>query len=639
MHDYDTLNDDSTIRTAEDAFMVLFGRILDLRTRYSGVLWTGEQVNTVEGDDLNWGRRVPFYKQVTHDEMQTIETLQVRCSPRGRMRLGLSPGEMRCIHIRVSIPGNPKCTISVIRLWSIMGHGMKAAASAESTTNASGQSAGARYSHLPLSLFLIHAKPRAEQNEFTYTAWPPRDREGYQVVMSSSVTRSPTAQELTKLSKAKNQKQNVQFMQPQVVPSSSAKFLNMLVSGQVLKSGNERSRSAIEHVSNEEYIRDLDDMVAQLSSNNSSTEAGDIMHSTRRMMQHASFLGVLDLLAESQEGGIGHNALPIDITNPLRIPLLIAACVRLALHPTKYNLRHFSADDAACLREFEAIVEAGWPKCDHDSDNPALFAIDSVFWVAYNDTHTRCAQSVDGGRNWAKCMDEMQLMHRLGVALVRDVFDYYVPTEFANYSPFGLADAVHDSIAAARSACAWNVKDGPFLDSDPQAKSNFDPRNPRPHRLSALLRLLNEVDNVLRTGRADGQSTTPSACIAVDEASSQDEERPSQSDLMQTRLNNHAMTIAAVTLSCAMKMGLYSLREFNVSVFALCKQGSIGRCADCDLTISVVEGVAFGTQHNRCSGCLTRRCFGCAAKVMKSEKFPRGCMRCMPAPAAPTPGS
>jgi len=584
--EYDTLDEYPAVRSPEQLYCALFGPIYMPKQKFCGVMIIGDAAKEEAGF---WGRAVVFHEGI--GLRGGNELLQVRCAPKGSFGQPLQPGELRSIVFRITHLARSTAHVTAIRLWACVGHAQRvveACTAANGDTVRPTKSIGARLSHLPIALFHAQSRPRAPRAG-AEQHFPLFDRQGFHLLLASSVTRESRCG-------------------TQVGASTSDAVLYSALSGVQFTEARDRPRAAIEILNASAYDARATAVSIALTAGCGAEEAQDVTFATRRLMQHASLVGAVDWLSEANHpDGICYGGIPTDFQHPLCLPLVIAVCVRLACCPRRYSMTHLFNEDAACVNEFATLLEQSWPPISSNAERKESedYAIDCIMKVAYDNASQQCSGRAAAGRDlWCRVLENMQLMFRIGTAVVRDVWDVGDEADFANFSPFGLADTVHDGVAAARSAAAWRFS---YTSADQVAKHNFGARHSRTERLSTLVQLLHHVDRVLRTGNARGETPARESAPA---------DPLDLGELMEAQMHEQSVAQASACTAACFLFGMREIANFDFSTHVV-SLFAAHACVDCSNPVTLIEGLAFHTRLNFCPSCYKRRCFCCSDRMAR----------------------
>ena len=380
-----------------------------------------------------------------------------------------------------------------------------------------------------------------------------------------------------------------------------------------------------------------------------------------------TYTNVLDMLADS----FYYGALPDDMRSPDKVLLVMAAAVRVAGYPDRYNIAPGTLNDIFSTHEFNVLIEAVQPSLASFSvQTPCkgkIMAIDVLVYHTRELVNRHLAELAPGSAKREqlekRIEDNLAVLYRIGVGLCIDVCGPPPPEDDAAMrTRYGSATRCVDPVCRERDRATWAADRsmGRLRRVQPSVRATS-----RNARQLALLRVVAEVERALMTTvvaaaaqpRPQPQpesppespppppttATTASAASAAATAGPPSSSKkakgkarraakaagkagkagkadkpanaPRPATGLEASLDEAALKSKATYLAEALELGLCagSTHLFKQQAF-LVHAGAVQRCATCIRTVHVIEAVALGGRFKQCTTCGQPRCSVCVQR-------------------------
>jgi hypothetical protein len=610
---YDTLDDfpDACMCSVEELDKQLLQPLCS--SGCVGVVISGQAALTDPSDGY-WGRVF---------RMETGEYIQVRVCPRGVAGVPPKDAESRMIGIRRTAPG----LVPVVSFAVAFLPQTTIATDGRALPLSSARTIGCRGIQLLLpSLFNMH-DPHRDKSK----AHADIDLDGFHSVRPSTLT----------VTNAVSRGRKHGEVTISVCPGDSYVVLAGHMAGVNIPDPLTRPSMG---VTDSAHQRRMHAKIKKLTQGLGETKAGIMLSSSLTIMELLGAEGVIGMMCNAFLDGV----LPDMMHSPIGTPLIIVMAVQIACFPERYKLPSSTDSDRYACKEVRALFETRWNKVMTNG----FRAIDCAISSGYDNAKARVKQekTMDGMGGYLE--DTMAFWQRVGqrvaCKLMSEPSEEGCPSD-VDYlqTRFGRAELVDDPVSAAKYA---------FLAKRELAQPPAEvPINrlylaPKADLRSTLFRAHDSVETWLRSGKY-GHITLSKPnvnvaskvkcdkcnkgvaceCIPTEESSSSSDD---EDDLLDNKLNQEAMESGASAISAAMIHGAFVVHQFGIKTY-LVGDGCNNKCADCDKSVGVLQGVLLCSRAGECALCNRRRCYACATEALKRMNPSEHCARCAPGAYGP----
>ena len=262
----------------------------------------------------------------------------------------------------------------------------------------------------------------------------------------------------------------------------------------------DRQRSCVEEAELQKFDSYTNNMATQLIKGCGAPRALSAAAASLQICDLLSIDGILCLMSDES-----HSVFADHFHAPSGLPLLIAAAVRVASYPDRFDLPRGTARDEFANRDLCSLFESGWSPFDYGR---GVYAIDVVLATALTEAKN-CKKAgkdgKDGGAPRAErshdvkkanglIRDNLMYMQRVGQRAISGIFGA-TTAELPTNSRFGRSPRTCDRVEEARRRKLHEI-----LGSKVEEPHSVLPGVSLLQKRVALLNVMNSVENWLRTG-------------------------------------------------------------------------------------------------------------------------------------------
>lgn len=328
-------------------------------------------------------------------------------------------------------------------------------------------------------------------------------------------------------------------------------------------------------------------------------------------------------------------AMPSSIRSPKELAMVFAMAVRIAMVPANYELSAGSATDQQAAAELRTIFEGALEPCRVMKGR--LWCID----VAINMARARIKKCKSAQHANAASMamiqaDELIYWQRAGQHAITSIFGQDNPVNESVVGPFGVAAwRFHDPLLAAKNRWVRATADKSMrteLEWPPMEFATLAKRR------KALVKLMLDCEDFLRSGTFDGEQLVPSNADTTLDAetlrSHAEVNNMISPQFMHEFLETRGVVRRKVTkslyfsycisaISCAADTMATALQSGPVVHFRdrvgayLVSDSQTAPCPDCSVPVGVLQGILLNHSHAECAETGAKRCLRCAGERAK----------------------
>lgn len=659
--DYDTLDDlpKQVLISAESLSMIVFHP------------WYTSMVGVVIRGAISMQFSAGGYWGMSVLRLSTNEGLQMRIHPKGVIG-NPSPNCVVVISTRIF---NAKGEASVATAF-LFPMPRNTVAPDLNGDKQSERSMGCGCCHLLLpSLFNQHDAAASEKNPMGMRRWIVMDNNSYHAIRPSTFT--VVRYECDKWEKADSPNDAGMCSKTSYTPGMSQYVIAGALVGADVEETTRRSHETVKYTDWHAQNSNAIDTIRQRVGMEESTDA---LNCAVLLLDLLSADGILGMLSDAHCDG----ALPDAMHAPHGIPLLIAASMRIAQNPILFkDLSAGSEADMAAANQLKAAFESQWqPIIDNGKGNRS-WAID----IALREGMDTARVALKEQSMRVTVVDNLIMMQRLAYRCLMATFgmvDEVDNPRRAVDSVYGTSNLVREPLDETRRKVMARKS---MMDNN--NSSNVMSMCSREEKRITLVRLMNTVEEYLRSGRYDGlQIVHPneSSCEAREvvekkrnkkkaafkkggESAFREENARGRHDVEavatalaesldlfveeenvslggnevlndQSKVENvvskemcvEAMSHASSAITAYMCQGPMVHHQMDIECY-LVSEYATNKCADCEETLHVITSTLMQLANDKCTNCSRRRCFRCRETAIQraavnSGRKPQTCLRC-----------